>query len=149
MSLWTVYEFLDENLRSTVRAWLEAERVPKEQVAALRAKLDLLSRGGRDLVPDLIHGPIKKQKGTKQKDIPPGLYKLKIRGNKGWKQLRPIVCYGPLPEDPPSVITVLLGAIEANWQLPPDCLKKAGKNKEILLNDPKRRRILRIPRDVA
>ncbi len=96
------------------------------------------------MAPGLIFGPIKKQ-GSARKKID-GIYKLKFKGNKGWKQLRPFMCYGPFPNDQ-NVITILLGAVEKDGQLePPDYLDRANKNREILINDPTRRRVLRIPR---
>ena len=56
------------------------------------------------------------------------------------------MCYGPFPNDQ-NVITILLGAVEKDGQLePPDYLDRANKNREILINDPTRRRVLRIPR---
>ena len=144
MPVWEVWEFLDERNHSIVRAWLEREHVSREQVAALRAKLDLLRRSGPEMAPGLIFGPIKKQ-GSARKKID-GIYKLKFKGNKGWKQLRPFMCYGPFPNDQ-NVITILLGAVEKDGQLePPDYLDRANKNREILINDPTRRRVLRIPR---
>lgn len=109
MSLWTVYEFLDEKHHSTVKSWLELHRVPKQQVAAFRAKLEILSNGGPEMSPGLIFGPIKKQNGV-PKEIT-GIYKMKFKGNKGWVQLRPFMCYGPLDGDE-RTITILLGAVE-------------------------------------
>ena len=147
MSLWTVYEFLDEKHRSTVKAWLERERVPKEQVGALRAKLELLRNGGPEMTPGLIFGPIKKQNGVPKKIN--GIYKMKFRGSKGWVQLRPFMCYGPFEADE-RTITILLGALEKDGRLDPsDYLDSANRNREVLLNDPTRRRVLRIPRDVT
>lgn len=144
---WRIYEFKDNRGRSIVRAWLEKERVPKEQVAALRAKLDTLQRGGPDLTPGLIFGPIKTQNGVRKKINE--IYKMKFKGNKGWVQLRPFVCYGPCPDDE-RVITILVGAVEKDGKLEPaDHLERANENREVLLNDPTRRGILRIPRNIA
>ena len=141
MSIWRVFEFLDGRNRGIVSAWLEHERVPKDQLAAFRAKIDALSSGGPEMVPGLIAGPIKQRKlGIT------GIYKMKIKGNKGWVQLRPMLCFGPLARDS-NVITMLVGAVEKDQKLIPyDCLKRADGNRRILLNDPARRRILRIPR---
>ena len=89
----------------------------------------------------LIAGPIKQRKlGIT------GIYKMKIKGNKGWVQLRPMLCFGPFAHDS-KVITMLLGTVEKDRKLIPyDCLKRADGNRRILLNDPARRRTLRIPR---
>ena len=142
--MWSVYEFLDERRRSTIRAWLEQERVQQGQVATFRAKIDALRMGGPDMNPGLIQGPIKKRKLAVT-----GIYKMKIKGNKGWVQLRPLLCYGPFEEDK-STITLLLGAIEKDGVLlPEDYLQRADRNREVLLNDPTRRRVLRIPRRIT
>ena len=82
MPMWNVCEFLDERQRSTIRAWLEKERVQQGQVATFRAKIDTLRMGGPDMNPGLIEGPVKKRKlGVT------GIYKMKIKGNKRWVQL--------------------------------------------------------------
>ena len=141
--MWSVYEFLDRRGYSTVRAWLEQERVPKEQVAAFRAKMDALKHGGPEMTPGLIEGPIKKKKSGIA-----GIYKLKIKGNKGWVQLRPLLCEGPFPDDV-DTFTILIGAIEKDGVLQPeDCLERADRSRSTLLNDRSRRRIPRIPRRV-
>ena len=78
-----------------------------------------------------------------------GIYKMKIKGNKGWVQLRPLLCYGPFEQDK-STITLLLGAIEKDGVLSPeDYLERADRSREVLLNDPTRRRVLRIPRRIT
>ena len=142
--MWSVCEFLDERGHSTIRAWLERERVQRLQVHTFRQKIDALRMGGPEMTPGLIEGPIKQQKlGIT------GIYKMKIRGNKGWVQLRPLLCYGPFESDE-NVITLLLGAVEKdNVLLPKDHLERADQNRKVLLNDPTRRRSLRVPRTVT
>ena len=143
MEPWNVYEFLDDHRRSTIRAWLEKKKVQKDQVALFRAKIDGLRRGGPDLNPGLIEGPIKKKKLKIT-----GIYKMKIKGNKGFVQLRPMLCHGPFNDDK-NTITLLLGAIEKDGVLKPeDYLERSDHNRRVLLNDRTRRRILRIPRDI-
>jgi hypothetical protein len=108
---------------------LRKERVPKTQVAIFQAKIDTFERGGPNLSPGLISdGPVAKN-----------IYKMKIKGNKGHVQLRPMLCYGPF--EPEAEITLLVGAIEKDRELiPRTCKADAQENRKILLADPTRRR---------
>jgi hypothetical protein len=143
MTPWSVYEFLDGRGRSTIRGWLEAEKVQKGQVATFRAKIDAFKRGGPEMNPGLIHGPIKKKKLKIT-----GIYKMKIKGSKGWVQLRPMLCFGPFSDDK-NTITLLVGAVEKGSELEPaDYLERAAENRTVLLNDRTRRRNLNIPREI-
>ena len=108
------------------------EKVPKTQIAVFQAKIDLYERGGPDLSPGFIEGPITKN-----------IYKMKIKGHKGHVQLRPMVCYGPFNNQ--EEVTMLVGAIEKDFKLiPENCKLEAQQNREIVLNDRARRRRERI-----
>src|ERR1035441_1540593 len=123
---WLVYFFLTHRGENIIREWLDRERVAKTQIADFQAKIDTFERGGPDLSPGLIVGPVAKN-----------IYKMKIKGNKGHVQLRPMLCYGPFGE---AEITLLVGAIEKDFKLRPDNWKElARENREILMADPRRR----------
>jgi hypothetical protein len=128
---WPVYCFLSQRGENVIREWLDSEKVPKTQIATFQAKIDSYERGGPDLNPGLIVGPVAKN-----------IYKMKIKGHKGHVQLRPMVCYGPPAR---NEVTLLLGAIEKDSKLRPDnCKTKAQENRESLIADPRRRRRDRI-----
>ncbi len=100
-------------------------------MAVFQAKIDAYERGGPDLNPGLIEGPVAKN-----------IYKMKIKGNRGHVQLRPMVCYGPFLQ---SEVTMLVGAIEKDFKLRPEnCKTQAQENREIVIADRGRRRRERI-----
>jgi len=124
---WRVYFFLDGRQENVIARWLSKERVPKGQIANFQAKLDTLERGGPDASPGLIVGPLAKD-----------IFKMKIKGNKGWVQLRPMVCYGPFND---HELTLLVGAIERDSKLDPrNAVERAHENLTILRADRQRRR---------
>ena len=128
---WPIYCFVDHRSQNVIRAWLQAEKVPKTQVANFQAKIDAYERGGPELNPGLIVGPIAKN-----------IYKMKIKGHKGHVQLRPMCCFGPKHD---NEVTLLFGAIEKDFRLRPDnCREKANENRNAVLADPTRRRRERI-----
>jgi hypothetical protein len=130
---WPVFSFLTPRNLNIIREWLAAEKVSKTQIADFQAKIDAYERGGPDLNPGLIVGPIAKSKHV---------FKMKIKGNKGHVQLRPMVCFGP---PAPHEVTMLLGAIEKDGKLTPSNYKeKALDNRETLIADATRRRRERI-----
>ena len=64
---------------------------------------------------------------------------MKIKGNKGQVQLRPMVCKGPF--DMSKEFTLLHGAIEKDKKLIPEDVKsRAQSNRTILIGSPMRRR---------
>jgi hypothetical protein len=139
MIKWKVYFYL-EGLRrdNAIRAWLERERVPVSQIAAFQDKIDTLEESGPEMVPGFIsETPVSKD-----------IYKMKIKGNKGMKQLRPMCCRGPFG---PHEYTILLGAVEKDNRLvPADAKKRAQENFKALRADPTRRvheRLARNPKD--
>jgi hypothetical protein len=128
---WPIYSFISHRGESVIREWLEQEKVPRTQVATFQAKIDAYERGGPDLNPGLIEGPVAKN-----------IYKMKIKGNKGHVQLRPMVCYGPFLQ---SEVTMLVGAIEKDFKLRPEnCKTRAQENREIVIADRGRRRRERV-----
>jgi hypothetical protein len=128
MSQWKVYFYLEGMRRDNcIRAWLESERVSIAQIAAFQDKIDTLEVSGPQMVPGFIsETPVAKD-----------IYKMKIKGNKGMKQLRPMCCRGPFG---PSEFTILFGAVERDGKLiPGDAKERAQKNLMALKADPTRR----------
>ena len=125
---WRVYFYLEGLRRDhSIRKWLESERVPKGQIAAFQDKIDTLEEGGPTMVPGFIT----------ETPVAPDIYKMKIKGNKGMKQLRPMCCRGPFG---PNEFTILAGAIEKDRKLVPgDVKKRAQENLKALKADPSRR----------
>jgi|SRR5208337_1193198 len=128
---WPIYCFVDHRENNVIREWLKAEKVPWTQVATFQAKIDAYERGGPELNPGLIVGPVAKN-----------IHKMKIKGHKGHVQLRPMVCFGPFSN---TEVTLLCGAIEKDFKLKPtNCKEHAQENREALLADRTRRRRERI-----
>lgn len=96
-----------------------------------KQRLTRFERGGPELNPGLIVGPVAKD-----------IYKMKIKGHKGHIQLRPMLCYGPFNR---TEVTLLIGAIEKDFKLKPENWKEqVQQNREILILDRWRRRRERI-----
>ena len=101
-----VYFFLNTRGDNVIKRWLAKARVPIAQIATFQAKLDTLEQGGREASPGLIVGPLAKD-----------IFKMRIKGNRGWVQLRRMVCYGPFSPD--REVTLLVGAIEKDGKYDP------------------------------
>jgi hypothetical protein len=128
---WPIYCFVSRRGENVIREWLDAEKVPRTQIANFQAKIDSFERGGPELNPGLIVGPVAKD-----------IYKMKIKGNKGHMQLRPMLCYGPFGN---TDVTLLVGAIEKDSKLRPEnCKSQAQENRRTLIADRGRRRRERI-----
>src|SRR5438067_2224994 len=128
MTEWQVYFYLTGLRRdNAIKAWLKDEAVSIAQIAAFQDKIDTLEKSGPDMVPGFIsETPVAKD-----------IYKMKIKGNKGMKQLRPMCCRGPFG---PKEYTVLAGAIEKDRKLiPADAVERAQRNRKELVTDPTRR----------
>ena len=128
MPRWKVYFYLEGRRRDNcIKAWLEQERVPVSQIAAFQDKIDTLEESGPEMVPGFIT----------ETPVARDIYKMKIKGNKGMKQLRPMCCRGPFG---PREYTILFGAVEKDNQLVPgDAKKRAQENLKELKADPTRR----------
>jgi len=97
------------------------------QIAAFQDKIDTLEQSGPEMVPGFIS----------ETPVARDIYKMKIKGNKGMKQLRPMCCRGPFG---PNEYTILIGAVERDGKLVPDDVKKrAQEHLEMLKMDPTRR----------
>ena len=123
---WLVYHFLSQRGVNVIREWLDKEKVSSQQRGRFQSLINSLERGGPDLVPGFIHGPVAKD-----------IYKAKVRGNKGQVQLRPRLCRGPIQK---YEFTFLIGAIEKGGKdIPNHCNATAQENRRILIGDPTRR----------
>src|SRR5208337_5261843 len=112
---WPIYCFLSQRGENVIRRWLRDEKVERRQIANFQAKIDSYERGGPEVNPGLIVGPVAKD-----------IYKMRIKGNKGHVQLRPMVCHGPFGD---SEVTLLLGAIEKDSKLRPENCKIKAQEK--------------------
>jgi hypothetical protein len=127
-----VYFFLNPRGDNVIKRWLAKARVPIAQIATFQAKLDTLEQGGPEASPGLIVGPLAKD-----------IFKMRIKGNRGWVQLRPMVCYGPFSPD--REVTLLVGAIEKDGKYDPqNAVARAQDNIGVLRANPHRRRRERI-----
>jgi hypothetical protein len=117
-----VYDFTDEDGRSVIAAWKAALTIRSQ--AALDNKLDMLAISGMELPPKLLVGPINKSGH---------IYKLRIKAD---VMLRPMLCKGPFQMN--TEVTLLTGAKEIQGKLIPGP-EQALRNRETLINDPKRR----------
>lgn len=128
MAKWQIYAHLTGQRRDNlVREWLRDERVSLAQIAVFQEKIDTLEESGPEMVPGFIsETPIAKD-----------IYKMKIKGNKGMKQLRPLCCRGPFGA---NEYTILFGAVEKDEELiPKDAVGRAQANLAELKADPSRR----------
>jgi hypothetical protein len=125
LNLW---DFLSPPPRSenVILRWVKDEKLTKRDRAVLNQKLDRLRQMDFELAigTKLLAGPIHKH-----------IYKLVIHGD---VMLRPMLCRGPI--DNASEYTLLLGAIERNWKLPPGASQQAEQNRLVVMQEPKRRR---------
>jgi hypothetical protein len=128
MGEWKVYFYLAGARRdNAIRAWLKDEAISVAQMASFQEKIDTLEQGGPEMVPGFIS----------ETPVAPHIYKMKIKGNKGMKQLRPMCCRGPFYS---NEYTILVGAIEKDKKLvPADVKKRAQDYRKALIADPSRR----------
>ena len=137
MEQWTVYAYLEGQRRENcIQKWLKDERVSVAQIAAFQDKIDTLEQSGPEMVPGFISDtPVARD-----------IFKMKIKGNKGMKQLRPMCCRGPFGS---KEYTILCGAVERDRKLvPSDAKERAQNNLKQLKADPTRRaneRLIRAP----
>ena len=128
MVQWKVYFYLAGRRRdNAIKAWLKDEAISVAQVAAFQDKIDTLEESGPDMVPGFIS----------ETPVAADIYKMKIKGNKGMKQLRPMCCWGPFGS---NEYTILIGAIEKDGKLiPEDAKERAQANRKELIADRSRR----------
>lgn len=117
-----LYDYVDKNGKNEFKAWTQS--LQKTDRAKLNAKLDMLSKVGLELLPQVLTGT-----------PTPSILKLRVQGN---IQLRPMLCKGPVVAD--KEFTLLLGAKEVQSNLvPKNADKLADLNKFEIKSDPARR----------
>lgn len=131
--LYRLWDFLTERGDNIILEWAKDKRLTVRDRAALNQKFTRLVQVDFELAiqTKLLAGPIYKH-----------VYKVIIHGD---VMLRPMLCRGPIDNE--REYTLLLGAIEKDWKLPPGSKEKAEEHREIIISDPTRRRKHeRIPR---
>jgi len=117
--IWNIYDFTDAKGESVIQGWATAIGVSAKMRGRFDLKVDMLSKNGPNLSPQLLAG-------TKAGHIK----KLKIKGD---IQLRPHLCIGPIDND--KEYTFLVGAVERDWKLiPEDVLSQAQACRTNLVN---------------
>jgi hypothetical protein len=120
--MWKLYDYHSDREVNEIARWTRG--LAKRQRIGLKSKLDSLAQFGMDLLPQMLTGT-----GV------PHIYKLRVRGN---VELRPMLCRGPFNND--EEFTILLGAIEVNWELEPrNAAELAARIREEIIRDPRRR----------
>jgi len=130
---WRIYEYLNAQGRSAIGDWLIEGSISERDRGQLVAKMDMLALHGPELPPGLLAGPLKSKRNRK---LQSHTYKLIIHGD---KMLRPMLCKGPIDMD--REYTMLLGAIEVNFQLDEDVEDAELRRTEIIADPLNRRRL--------
>lgn len=118
----TLFDYRDENGSNSFKKW--TEMLQKSERAKLNAKLDMLSKMGANLFPQVLTGTDTS-----------GILKLRIKGN---VQLRPMLCKGPINNE--SEFTLLIGAKERDSRLIPVKVdEEASNRKKIIIKNSDRR----------
>jgi hypothetical protein len=129
---WRIYEYCTVQGKSAIGEWLIEKGISERDRGQLVAKMDMLALYGPELPPGLLAGPIKSKRNRK---LQSHTYKLIVHGD---KMLRPMLCKGPI--DMEGEYTILLGAIEVNFELDQDVEDAEFRRAEIIAD--KNRRIL-------
>jgi hypothetical protein len=129
---WKIYEYVNERGKSVIGEWLVEKAISGRDRGQLLQKMDMLATLGPDLPPRLLAGPVASKK---RKKLQSHTYKLIIHGD---KMLRPFLCKGPIDMD--KEFTMLLGAIEVNFELDED-VEDAEIRRTEIINNPQKRRI--------
>lgn len=121
-----IWEFLLSG-DPVIKTWLRDRHISSRD----QAKLDLFLDRLRTLDFSLVNSKWLALAGGK-------IYKLRLRCEN--RELRPMLCRGPLPEAPQDY-TLLEGALEVGGKLDPkDARERADKNRSDLIDNPKLRR---------
>jgi hypothetical protein len=117
-----LWDYVDANGENEIEEW--TAKLGKVERTKLNVRLDLLQKNGKDLLPNILAGPIIDH-----------VYKLRVHGS---VQLRPLLCLGPIEND--KEFTLLVGATERGSKLKPVGVeKKAIERRQTIINEPKRR----------
>ncbi len=129
MRVWTFFDFIDGNGVNSFQSWVDSQ--PRYFDAHIDARLLAMeARQSHEWPPKWISA-------LKGHD---NIYELRIP----WKnvQYRPLCCYGPDLRE----ITLLVGAIEKNDQIPLGLFRTAAERRILILNDRRFVRERQLPR---
>jgi N-acetylglucosamine kinase-like BadF-type ATPase len=117
-----LFDYRDDRGRNEISAWTRGQE--KRQIAQLNLKLDMLQRYGDEVSSNVLLR------------MSEHIYKLKAKTKQ--KQLRPMLCKGPIADA--TEFTLLVGAVEISWKLyPSDAVERAeARRLEIIANPTKR-----------
>jgi hypothetical protein len=122
---YSLFEYLESG-EPVIHRWAKKARLSVRDRAALNNRFRKLRQVDFELaIGTLISGPIYKH-----------VYKCVIHGD---VMLRPMLCRGP--HKPEKEYTLLLGAIEKDWKLPPGSEEKAEDNRNAVSQNQFLRRI--------
>lgn len=123
-----VYDFVDIKGRNVVTEWLDG--LDKVMRARMQSKLEVLLRVDTELPPKLLTD-------TKENQIK----ELRVCSKEA---LRLLLCKGPAPQLKEKEFTLLFGAKERdNKYAPRNALAFAERNRQLVLADPLKHRVLR------
>lgn len=123
-----VYDFVDIKGRNVVTEWLDG--LDKVMRARMQSKLEVLLRVDTELPPKLLTD-------TKENQIK----ELRVCSKEA---LRLLLCKGPAPQLKEKEFTLLFGAEERdNKYAPRNALAFAERNRQLVLADPLKHRVLR------
>jgi hypothetical protein len=125
MDDYELWDFLDARGINVILQWVKDDKLTKRDRAALNQKIRRLQQMDYSLAiqTKLLAGPIYRH-----------VYKLVIHGD---VMLRPMLCRGPIKNE--SEYTFLFGAVETGGNVPAGSVEKAEDNRQVILNDNKRR----------
>jgi hypothetical protein len=119
-----LYDYRDRRGRNDIKEWMLGQQV--RQRAQVNLKLDMLQKYGDDLGSSVL--------------LRMSATIFKLKGKTKGVQLRPMLCKGPIDED--GEFTILIGAIEVDWELrPPDVVERAGERREEVIANERERRV--------
>jgi hypothetical protein len=117
-----LWDYVGADGKNDIEEW--CAKLGKVERTKLNVRLDLLQKNGKDLLPNILAGPIIDH-----------IYKLRVHGS---VQLRPLLCTGPIENE--KEFTLLVGATERGSKLkPPGVEKKAIERRQTIIDEPKRR----------
>lgn len=117
-----LFDYCDDRGRNDIRAWTRQQE--KRQIGQMNLKLDMVQKYGAEVSSNVLLR------------VSEHIYKLKAKTKQ--KQLRPMLCKGPI--DDAREFTLLVGAVEISWKLDPsDAVERAEARRLEIIADPTKR----------